>query len=73
MSSGWVVPRSSQMYIEWMKSVPRILWVSPSGGALMSNDSSTSTIVVSGKDEDRRMGAAVGGVRVDDWPRGEGD
>jgi len=50
-----------------MKSVPRILWVSPSGGASMSNDSPISTIVVSGKDEDRQMGVGlVLGGRVDD-------
>jgi len=58
--------------MEWMNSVVLTLWVSNSGGASMLNGSSTSSIVVSGKDEDRRMGVgAVLGARVDDWPKGE--
>jgi len=41
--------------------------VSNSGGASTLNGSSTSMIVVSGKDEDRRMGVGpVLGGRVDD-------
>jgi len=48
------------------------LWVSNSGGASTLNGSSTSSIVASGKDEDRRMGVgSVLGARVDDWPEGE--
>ena len=71
-SSGWAMVGSSQMYMEWMKSVPWILWASPPGGTSMLNGSLTSSIVVNGKDEDRRMGVAVGGLaRVDDWPRGD--
>jgi len=55
------------VYIERMNSVVLILWVSNAGGASTSNGSSTSTIVVSGKDEDRRMGVGpVLGARVDD-------
>ena len=43
------------------------LWVSCSGGASISNGSSVSSIVVSGKDEDRRMGVGLNlGARVDD-------
>jgi len=54
------------MYMEWMKSTLSILWVSCSGGASTLNGSSTSVIVVSGKDEDRRMGVGlVLGARVD--------
>ena len=43
---------------------------SGSGGASTSNGGSGGTMVVSGKDEDRRMGSAVG-ARVDGWPKGE--
>ena len=42
------------------------LWVSCSGGTSTSNGSSTSSIVASGKDEDRRMGAAIGGLVLGD-------
>ena len=68
VSSGWMMVGSSQVYMEQMKSALSMLWVSCSGGVSMLNGSSTSTIVVSGKDEDHRIGA---GVRVDDWPRGD--
>ena len=48
------------MYMEWMNSVVLTLWVSGSvlGGASTSNGDSGGTMVVSGKDEDRRMGVA---------------
>jgi len=66
-SSGWVVPGSSQMYIERMKSTLSMLWASCSGGASTLNGSSMSMIVVSGKDEDRQMGVGLNlGARVDD-------
>ena len=58
MSSGWAIVGLSQVYMERMKSTLSMLWVSCSGGALMSNGESEGMMVVSGKDEDRRMGAA---------------
>jgi len=52
--------------MERMNLALPMLWVSCLGGASTSNGSSSSMIVVSGKDEDRRMGVRlVLGTRVD--------